>query len=81
MGDIRGLLKARWVDDGMYCVGWWIEEADGTCFAETSSEEAAKEIVSAVNVIRNIANRLADVASRFDHGDSGDPPAQTKAGF
>jgi len=62
MGDIRGLLKARWVDDGMYCVGWWIEEADGTSFAETSSEEADNEIVTAVNSIRKLSKRVFDVA-------------------
>ncbi len=61
MANVRSLLKARYVDDGMYCCGWWIEEEDGKRFAEAWSEADANEIVNAVNTIRKVAQRVQEI--------------------
>jgi hypothetical protein len=66
---LKSLLKARWVDDGMYCVGWWIEEEDGERFAEAGTEEAANEIVTSVNLMRKLGQRIFDIAQSEGLGD------------
>lgn len=66
---LKRLLKARYVDDGMYCVGWWIEEEDGRRYADAFSEADAKEICDAVNAVRKLAKRVYDIAQREGVGD------------
>ena len=46
------MLTYRFVDDGYYCCGYWIEDENGRRFADTFTEDAAREIVDAVNAAR-----------------------------
>ena len=55
------MLTYKHVDDGWYCVGYWIYD-DGERFAEAQSEAAASEIVEAVNLIRKLGKRLHEIA-------------------
>ncbi len=55
------MLTYRYVDDGWYCVGYWVYDGEER-FAETQSEAAAVEIVNAVNLIRKLGKRIHDIA-------------------
>jgi hypothetical protein len=58
---MRLMLTYKYVDDGWFCVGYWIYDGDAR-FAETQSEAAAKEICDAVNAIRKLGKRIHDIA-------------------
>lgn len=45
------LLTYKHVDDGWFCRGYWVYDGEER-FAEASTEEAAVEIVEAVNACR-----------------------------
>lgn len=46
------MLIYKYQDDGYYMHGFYIFEEDGSRYAETQSEVAAREIVDAVNTAR-----------------------------
>lgn len=48
------MLRYQHNDDGMYNQGYRIYETDGRFFADTDTEEHAKQIVSAVNAFRKL---------------------------
>jgi len=54
------MLTYRYVDDGWYCVGYWIEDGEER-YAEAPTEEAAKEICDAVNFARTRTALAAEV--------------------
>jgi hypothetical protein len=46
------MLTYKHVDDGWFCKGYWIFDGDDVRFAEADTEDAAIEIVDAINTAR-----------------------------
>jgi hypothetical protein len=55
------MLTYKYVDDGWFCVGWWVFDGE-TRYADAHSEAQAKEICDAVNIIRRLGERIKEVA-------------------